>query len=282
MRCDPLKVAVLLTCYNRVEVTLRGLERLFAQRLPDGCQRDVFLVDDASPDGTGARVRERFPQVKVIKGTGDLFWSGGMRLAWQTAAEHDDYDFYLWLNDDVWLADGAVATLLADYAAVRVRYGEGMVVGTLYDEADSREIFYGCWNEKRERVMPTGVPVPFDGEMSGNAVLVGREVFQRVGVFCGEFRHSLADNDYARLARAEGFTTCCASAVLGWCEPNRRVDKKLLPGLPLVQRVRMFYSPKGFALRDYLIYKRRHWGWQWMLSWCKAWTNILFPRFFAK
>jgi GT2 family glycosyltransferase len=278
-----MKMAVLLTCYNRVETTLRGLDRLFAQRLPAGGRLDVFLVDDASPDGTGKRVRERYPQVYVIEGTGNLFWSRGMRLAWQTAAAQDDYDFFLWLNDDVWLADGAVATLLADYEVMRGHHGEGMVVGTFYDGPDSREVFYGCWDERRERVMPAGEPVPFDGEMSGNAVLVGRAVFQKIGVFCEKFRHGLADNDYARLVQAEGFTTCCASAVLGWCAPNRGGDKKQLLGMTVAQRIRVFYSLKGVDLPDYLLYKRRHWGWGGCaLSWCKAWTNIVFPRFFAK
>ena len=273
-----MKIAVLLACYNRVEITLRGLSRLFGQCLPASCQLDVFLVDDASPDCTGKRVKARYPQVHVIEGTGGLFWSRGMRLAWQTAAVHADYDFYLWLNDDVWLNDDAIMTLLADYEIMHGRLEDGLVVGSLYEGTGSTDIFYGCWNERRGRVLPIGEPVPFDGEMSGNVVLVGQAVFHKLGAFYEGFRHGLADNDYAKWARKNGFITYCASIVLGWCVPNKGGDIKQLYGMSIAQRIKVFYAFNGFDLRDYLLYKRRHWGWLgMMLSWCKAWVTILCP-----
>ena len=278
-----MNIAVLLTCYNRVEITLRGLDRLFGQCLPANYQLDVFLVDDVSPDYTGKMVKARYPQVHVVEGTGELFWSRGMRLAWQTAVAHGDYDFFLWLNDDAWLEDGGVAALLDDYGVMRSRYGEGIVVGTFHDGPDSHEVFYGCWNENRERVMPAGEPMPFDGEMSGNAVLVGQAVFMRIGMFHEGFHHGIADCDYAYSAREAGFVTCCSSSVLGWCAPNPAGDKGKLADMRLLERIRMFYSLKGIDLPDYLLYKRRHWGrLGCALSWCKAWANILCPKLFPK
>ena len=68
-----MEVAVLMTCYNRAETTLRCLRSLFAQELPTGWALDVWLVDDASPDGTGAKVTVEFPQVHVIQSPDDLF-----------------------------------------------------------------------------------------------------------------------------------------------------------------------------------------------------------------
>ena len=99
------RIAVLMACHNRVETTLCCLERLFTNIVAD---LDVWLVDDGSSDGTGARVKERFPSVNVIRGTGSLYWARGMRLAWERAVEsHEHYDYFLWLNDDVVLrSDG--------------------------------------------------------------------------------------------------------------------------------------------------------------------------------
>lgn len=70
----------------------------------------MWLVDDASPDQTGAKVKAAFPEVHVIEGAGGLFWCKGMRLAWDKAiASGIKYDFYLWLNDDVMLKTDALA-----------------------------------------------------------------------------------------------------------------------------------------------------------------------------
>lgn len=76
------KTVVLITSYNCREKTLACLSSLFAA-LPNG---EVFLVDDASTDGIADAVNEKFPQVNIIHGSGNLFWNRGMHLAWQNAA----------------------------------------------------------------------------------------------------------------------------------------------------------------------------------------------------
>ena len=91
------RTAILMTCYNRVGTTLRCLERLkvAAARIADA-QFDVWLVDDASPDQTGEKVKAAYPEVNVIQSPGNLFWCKGMRLAWDKAvASGIKYDFYL-------------------------------------------------------------------------------------------------------------------------------------------------------------------------------------------
>jgi len=104
-------IAVLLTSYNRVEKTIRCLETFFQQTVPEGLVLDVILVDDNSTDNTGAKVKALFPNVKVLFGSGSLFWVGGMRMAWAEALK-TNYDGYLLLNDDVKLNPGTLVTLI--------------------------------------------------------------------------------------------------------------------------------------------------------------------------
>ena len=78
-----MKIAVLMTCHNRKESTLRCL-----RGLPSDL--DVFLVDDASTDGTSDAVREvsraeRDGRVEVREGNGSLYWAWGMALAWRAS-----------------------------------------------------------------------------------------------------------------------------------------------------------------------------------------------------
>src|SRR5574343_1009849 len=100
-------VAVLMTCFNRCDQTLLALEAL-AGAVGKAAQLIVVLVDDGSTDGTADRVRRNYPDVHVVTGSGNLFWNGGMRLAWQSALPFEP-SFFLWLNDDTVLRAGAIS-----------------------------------------------------------------------------------------------------------------------------------------------------------------------------
>ena len=77
-----MKIAILMTCHNRRETTLRCL-----RGLPSDVE--VYLVDDGSTDGTDEAVKATFPKVNVIRGTGNLYWAKGMELAWKTCLQHE-------------------------------------------------------------------------------------------------------------------------------------------------------------------------------------------------
>ena len=101
-------IAVLMTCFNRKDKTLKSLESLFRQN----ADVDVYLVNDGCTDGTHEAVTLQFPQVNIIRGTGSLFWNRGMHLAWTTAVGRRDYDHFLWLNDDTMLYPDAIQELM--------------------------------------------------------------------------------------------------------------------------------------------------------------------------
>ena len=91
-------IAVILTVYNRCEVTIKGLRLLkfCIDNLHGHFMVDIFMTDDGSNDGTYDAVTKEFPDVNIIKGDGNLFWSGGMRKAWRAAIDtKKKYDYYL-------------------------------------------------------------------------------------------------------------------------------------------------------------------------------------------
>ena len=93
-----LRIAAVMAVHNRRDLTLACLDSLRAQQLA-GDTLDVFVLDDASTDGTAAAVLERHPDVRLLRGNGQLYWNGGMRRAFGEAMAAD-YDYYLWMNDD--------------------------------------------------------------------------------------------------------------------------------------------------------------------------------------
>lgn len=270
-----MKIAVIMTCFNRVETTLACLKRLFAQKLPEGCGLDVWLVDDASPDKTGARVKAAYPQVNVIQSPGNLFWARGMRLAWDKAAEVNDYDYYLWLNDDLMLYPSAISLALDDLQKV----GESVViVGACAETEGVDKLSYGVPAPGGGRIQPNGVvpeETPMAG-MNGNFVLIPRDVYYSVGKICGDFYHGMADWDYGYMLKEKGILKCCASHIVGVCpqQPERYFHLK---DRNLIQRVKLLFNPKGFCLHDAYLFKRRHFGvLRGLVSICHVTAKVLF------
>ena len=115
-----LRIAAVMAVHNRRDLTLACLDSLRAQQLAGGTL-DVFVLDDASTDGTAAAVLERHPDVRLLRGDGQLYWNGGMRRAFGEAMA-GDYDYYLWMNDDTELDDGVRRAAAQDRArAARAR-----------------------------------------------------------------------------------------------------------------------------------------------------------------
>lgn len=243
-----VRIAVLLACYNRRDVTLGCLERLEKQDVPAGVV-DTVVVDDASTDGTAAAIAERYPEVTVVHGTGDLFWVGGMRLAFAHAAR-GDYDHYLLLNDDTHLDPDALARLLRTHDALRAAHKPcPIVVGSTRDPDTGRTTYGGLRRAGGARRLHFEVLVEPDapgGEprecetMNTNCVLVPCDVVARIGFFNKTFTQSFADIDYGLRARQAGCSVWVAPGTVGTCARNPPLER-----LPLRQELRRLTALKG-------------------------------------
>ena len=147
-------IAVLMTCFNRREQTLRCLDLLFAQTELPRVRLEVFLVDDGSRDGTADAVRARFRSVHVIAGSGNLYWNGGMRVAFAEAMKRG-FDLYLWLNDDTLLFPTALESMLAVHRQLCTQNIDAILTGSTCDAGNGQpELWWmplGQWLEARTR-----------------------------------------------------------------------------------------------------------------------------------
>lgn len=255
-------VTALLTCHNRREGTLRCLRSFFGQQIP-GVRLDAVLVDDGSSDGTAAAVRTELPAVELVAGSGGLYWAGGMALAQQEAALREP-DFLLWLNDDVVLDDGALATLLA----VAAMHPDVAVAGPVCDAA-GRTTYTGYRRTGRRprgfvRVVPTGLAEDLDA-FNGNVVLVPRSVYTRLGPVDARLRHGYADLDYGLRARRAGQGSVLADRHVGHCTRNDAAGSWRDPTLPRRLRCRLLVDVKGIPPGPHIRYSARHGGPEWPL-----------------
>lgn len=237
-----LGIAVLMTCHNRRDLTLACLRSLSQQ---EGFRAEnLFLVDDGSSDGTGKAVGDLLPTANVISGDGSLFWNGGMRLAWDRArAAGRSFEFYLWLNDDVVLADGALAMLVADADRAVPRGGAVIVSGAAHEPGKPDTLTYGASVRpdparplRLRHVAPTGQPQAVD-TVSGNVVLVSAAAERVLGNLDPMFEHIFGDVDYGLRARKAGIPVMLASGYAGTCGANSDTGTHQDTSLPIARRM---------------------------------------------
>lgn len=93
-------VFVLLPVHNRREITRKFIACLVAQTHP---RTQLIVIDDGSTDDTAAMVMRADPKAVIIKGNGNLWWSGSMQRGYEWLLRHGpaDDDVVLLANDDI-------------------------------------------------------------------------------------------------------------------------------------------------------------------------------------
>ncbi len=275
------KIAVLLTCHNRRDKTLNCLNALFAAKVPPGFILEVFLVDDGSADGTGEAVKNNFPKVTVITGTGNLYWNQGMRLAWQTATQTADYDFFLWLNDDTLLDRNAITEMLDCLEeGFQMSNTSGLVTAACRSEAGKTKFSYGGRTESQP-LIPNG-DLQTCKYINGNAVLVPVEVYKALGNLSPDYTHGMGDYDYGLRAIQKGFNCYTTKSFVATCAPNEGIPDWCNPNVPFSKRWALLYSPLGLNLKEYLLFRKKFWGNKWREYALKAYLKVIFPGIYAK
>lgn len=239
---------------------------------------EVFLVDDGSTDGTAESVTELWPGATVIRGDGNLFWCGGMRLAWQVAAKTDP-DYYLWLNDDTHLLPGALSQLLRYASAPDSVENMAISVANCRDPETGLHTYGGYQRLGVHplilRQLPVDDSAPVEADtFNGNAVLIPRAVFKKVGGM-GPFSHALGDLDYGYRVVREGGRPVMVPGYSAECEKGN-VITYWRKGPGRIQRWSMLNHKKsGLPFRDWLHFARTHGGRLWPIVWVRPYLRVL-------
>ena len=245
--------AVLLTCFNRKDVTLRCLKQLYSQQTKE--VMDVFLCDDGSSDGTYEAIKNKYPDVYVFRGTGRLFWNRGMLASWQMACSTKDYDAYIWLNDDTFLNNDAIEEIIDCSNACN---NKNIVCGAFCSEKG--DFSYGGRNRDNSALIPNGAMQDVYW-LNGNCVLVPKYVVGKIGLLDKMFQHHLGDFDYGLRAKENGIGIVTTRKYLGVCIPNQiKRNRARTSGLSLTSRFKRLYSPLGDNPIIQFRYTLRHFG----------------------
>lgn len=284
MNLNLLKIAVLITCHNRKQKTLKCLSSFYASVFPANFIFDLYLVDDASSDGTSDAIKNKFPQITIIAGNGNLFWAGGMRLAFEKARISKDYDSYLLLNDDVELKPDFFAKILTTQKyCINIYNNGGLYSGSTFDKKvgavsyGGNLLFKGLDNPNYKVVKPSNYPQPCH-LTNANVLYIEKEVIEKIAFLDEKFIHGIADFDFSLRAHKAGFPVYITPDYCGFCEDDHGNNWSNLKSLK--QRIKYLKSPLGLSYNEYLFYIKRHFPKHFYLSKAKLWLRTFFPFFF--
>lgn len=244
-----MRIAVLLTCFNRKEKTLRCLNHLF--KLNN--EIDVYLVDDGSTDNTSETIVKEFPQVNLIKGSGNLFWNKGMNLAWEHAAKNN-YDYYVWLNDDVVLYENCFEEL---FYCVTLTESKAIISGII-ESADKKEILYGGFDFQKIIIKPNG-KLNSIKNLNGNVVVIPKNVYAILGNLDLHYHHDLGDVDYGFRAQNKGIGVYTTRIAIASGEKND-ICRVRQNNTSILKRFKRLYAPLGANPKIIFYFRKRYFG----------------------
>ncbi len=123
-------ISVIVVNYNGRHLLEACLESLRVQTYP---HREVILVDNGSSDGSAAYVKERFPEVKVIRSERNLGFAGGNNLG----ARHAHGELIALLNNDAAAASDWLEKMLQAFEQPRV----AVAMAKVYTEGAPAEYY---------------------------------------------------------------------------------------------------------------------------------------------
>ncbi|QPH39937.1 glycosyltransferase family 2 protein [Pedobacter endophyticus] len=282
-----MKIAVLLTTYNRRDKTVACINSLKAQHNLGDIELTVFLTDDNSADNTVEAVTEIFPDARILRGSGSLFWAGGMRSSWNEALK-SQFDFYLLLNDDTVLANHTLRTLVNSYQTVyKQTQNEAIIVGSTSEFGESKVISYGGkkltskYDIKYATAFSETEIVACDLG-NANIMLVPHAIVNKIGILSTVYTHGIADYDYTLQAKRNKFGVYVAPGVLGHCIDDHGNNWKSSQNSTLKERITFLKSPKGLAYHEHLHLIKTFFPLSLPMAFVKLWLKTLFPFLWDK
>jgi len=223
-------IFIVIPVYNRKEITRNCLLSLSKQTNTDF---RVVVVDDASTDGTNEMISNEFPNVILLHGDGNLWWTGAINKGIDFALNNcQDEDFILVLNDDLIVPKNYIS----NYHELALKFPETVIGSVILDITDRETILNGgikinWWHAKRNNLnykeKLSSFPEGYYTEVStltGRGVLFPIEVFRKVGLYNKQhFRH-YGDTELPKRAEKNGYRLIVSYDAVVYSYPLRTIS----------------------------------------------------------
>lgn len=223
--------------HDRCELTLRCLASLSHQDYTDF---EVIVCDDGSTDGTGEAIANQFSNVVVLRGDGNLWWTGAINRCVEYVLKNTldaTDDAVVTLNNDLEVKPDYLARL-ADTAK---RYRRSIISSAGCDISTGTLVSPGyrqSWvTTKAKPIVIENDHLPGDPMVAavthaaGRGALIPLSVFREVGLYdVAHLPHYGADYDLTHRAHRHGFGVLVSHAACVFSHVNETGSVKVRHG----------------------------------------------------
>ena len=208
------RIFIVIPVHNRRHFTQDCLLSLQKQSFQNFT---TVVIDDGSSDGTSEMIQKEFPEVVLLSGDGNLWWTGATNLGIEYVLEQADEDGYiLTLNNDTVVRSDYIQTLLNSAA----KYPRSLIGSISVSNEDHSTIVDGGvrvnWltakytnlaeGRQSKDILHAGSLLQKVDVLPGRGTLIPIEVFQKLGLYdFKHFPHYGADYEFSRRANIYGY-----------------------------------------------------------------------------
>lgn len=217
MESQAYSIAILIPVYNRLEQTKECLNILESQKDTLFFSQNkicVIVTDDGSSDGTSDYIQVNHPEVIVLHGDGNLWWSGSMNIAAKHAINELKCDFVLlWENDitpypdyfnnlQLILNNREEKHIICSKIYYQINSAKIFAMGGFFDPHTGRKKLHGRMEDDSDAYQNV-IEVDW---FCGQGILIPKSVFAKAGYFDEKvFPQYHGDADFALRAKKSGF-----------------------------------------------------------------------------
>ncbi len=208
-------LTILLPVHNGLDYTNKNLTDLLVQKDKASIYDvKIIVIDDGSTDGTYDWIRDNFPEVIVLKGNGDLWWSGAINVGARYAFDILNTDFILLWNNDVFADEkyfGELNNILITNNKNTIIGSKIMVyedpeliwsMGGYFNPENGRYDMYGYY-ERDSSLFSKIYEVDW---LPGMGTILPKSAIEKIGYWDNvNFPQYHGDSDYTYRAKTNGF-----------------------------------------------------------------------------
>ena len=250
-------IYIIIPVYNRKQLTRQCLWSLCKQTNKNFI---IVIIDDGSTDGTGEMIEREFPEVILLKGDGNLWWTKATNLGVKYALEQKG-EYILTLNDDTILFENYIEKMM--YWASKKK--DALFGSFALDFLTKKPVYGGeiiNWKKAKSNFLLDQLKsVEFSGlhkvsHYWGRGLLIPSVVFLKTGLYDEKnFPQTAADDDFAHRAKRNGFEIYCNYDAKLFVHSEESGDYQLRHNKSLKNYFQHLFSIKGGGnLKIFTIY----------------------------